>query len=82
VVWLAYKLLVPMWSLTVTPIAAMYPAMVGNDPTYVTGFITIASELNILYQYSFAIIGLGIVAVFVLIFAYRNVFGTTGDDVY
>lgn len=56
--------------------------MVGNDPTYVAGFVTIASELNILFQYSFAVIGLGIVAVFVLIFAYRNVFGTTGDDTY
>ena len=71
-----------MWSLTVTPIAAMYPAMVGNDPTYVNGFNTMLPELNILFQYDFAIIGLGIVAVFVVIFAYRNVFGTTGDEVY
>lgn len=75
--WFGYKLLVPVFNMTVGSVAPGYPAMVNNNPTYVNGFNTIVSEVNILFQYSFAVIGLGIVAVFVVIFAYRTVFGST-----
>ena len=76
-VWLCYKILVPVFNMTIAPIATQYPALVGNDPTYVAGFNTITSQTNILFQYDFPIMGLGIVSVFVIIFAYRTVFGST-----
>ena len=85
IVWLSYKFLVPVFSLVVTPIASQYPAMVGNDPTYVDGFNTIVSQTNILYQYSFIVMMLGIMSVFIMLFAYRRVFNqnTVGyEDAY
>ena len=73
-IWICYKFLVPIFNIVVTPIAAQYPAMVGNDPTYVDGFNTIVSQTNILYQYSFVVMMLGIMSIFILLFAYRRVF--------
>lgn|GEM_PF-2554326 len=69
--WLGYKLLVPVWGITAGTIATTYPNMVGNDPTYVGPFYTIVSELNILVQYGFVVIGLGALF-FMLIFVYRR----------
>lgn len=76
-VWLSYKFMIPIWSAVVTPITAVYPSMVNNDPTFVAGFNTIASQSFLLINYAFAAVALGIVSVFILIFAYRDVFGST-----
>ena len=75
--WLGYKLLVPVWGITAGSIAAQYPAMVGDDPTYVAAFNTIVSQENILVQYSFVAIALGIMT-FMLVFVYRRHYTSIG----
>ena len=77
VVWLLYKFLVPMFSIITSPLASQYPAMVGNDPTYVNGFNSILSNEHILFNYGFVVMALGIGSIFIIIFAYRSLFGST-----
>lgn len=78
IIWIGYKFLVPMWNMTISPLAAQYPAMVHDDPTYVTAFGTLLFQENILFQYSFFVMGLGVAVVFLVIFAYRRQSTSTG----
>jgi TRAP-type C4-dicarboxylate transport system permease small subunit len=75
--WMGYKILVPVWGMTAGAVAAVYPTMVGNDPTYVGAFNTIASELNIEVNYGFVVIAMGALF-FMLVFVYRRHYTDVG----
>lgn len=83
-IWLGYKILVPIWNFTINPLANAYPSLVNNNPVYLNAFYTMASEINILFQYSFIIMMLGVVAVYVVVYAYRRQFTSSfeGEDDY
>lgn len=71
-VWLGYKLLVPVYYLAVSPLAGLYPSLVHDNPTYVDAFGNLMVQNNTIYQYSFFVLMGGICVVFVLAFAYRR----------
>lgn len=81
-VWLGYKMLIPVWNVAGNAVGSWYPGAVGHDVTFVTQFGVMSGNLNVLVQYSFVILMLSVVGMYVVIFAWRKEFGTTSDQEY
>lgn len=84
IVKMGYDYLVPIWAISANTLTSLYPAMVGGDATFVSNFNNMAFNLNLLVQYSFVIMLLGIVGLYLLVFAYRRQFSSTftGEEAY
>lgn len=72
VVYMGYKIIVPVYVLVAQPIATLYPSLVNNNPTYVNGFQSLVVNLDLGLQSGLFIMALGISFAFIIMFGYRR----------